>query len=92
MSAHRGLPGHGSNLATVGVGAIVGVAVTATLALGLGETLVDEAADGVDDGRLPMSRTVSPQPVTASASAKNTAVERTFTAYPWTTTPQPRRC
>ena len=92
MSAHRGLPGHGSNVATVGVGAIVGLAVAAALALGPGEMLVDEAAGAVGDGRLPMSRTVSPQLVTASANAKSTAVERTFTAYPWTTTPQPRRC
>lgn len=92
MSAHRGLPGHGSNLAAVGVGAMVGLGDAARLALGLGATVVDEAADGEDDDRLPMSRTVSPQPEMTSASAKNRAVVRTFTAYPWTTTPLPRWC
>ena len=82
MSAHRGLLGHGSNLATVGVGAIVGLAVAATLALGPGVTFVDEAPEGDDDGRPPISRTVSPQLVTTSASAKNRPIARTFTAYP----------
>jgi hypothetical protein len=86
------LPGHGSNLAAVGVGAIVGLAVAARLALGAGVMLVDDAADGEDDDREPMSRTVSPQLVTTSASAKNKVVQRTFTAYPWTTTLLSRRC
>lgn len=93
MSAHRGLPGHGSNRGPPGEGEAVWLAegFAVELAGGMAADVAEVTVDAGDD-RTPMSRTVSAQPETTSASAKSNVSGRTFTAYPWTTTLPPRRC
>ena len=85
MSPHRGLPGHGSK---PGLGVGAALAEGAAVALALGPVVLGASAElatgdvdgGLAEGR-PMSRTLSPQPETTTASAINRANGRMVTAY-----------